>query len=935
MSLPRDVSMRHLLDIPLRAPRATLAAMLAVTLILGFFARTIRVDSSIEELLPAHDPDRAYYDAAVATFGSEEIVVIGVFAADVFAPATLAKITALSERLGAIDGVREVLSLSTVKSVEVGDFGLTTGRLMRALPQTPEETAALRARVLATPLYVGNVVSADGRTAGVSVVFEPMSDQEFLARHLDEQIRALTAEIEGPETVAITGVPTLKVHGARLMEQDILKFTPLSLLLVIAVLAWAFRTVRGVVIPLATIVIGVVWTTGVMVLAGSAINMGTLVLNPLLMVIGIASGIHVVSQYYLEVRPGRSSREVVAAALAHIRLPVTIAAATTLVGFATLAVTPIRAIREFGLYSCFGIVVILLASLTVAPAALVLMPVRAMARQLSGESVNAWIERLLARVTTAAVRHGRLVLLATVLMCAFSAWGILRIPVETDYLSFFSPASAIRTDNQRIASHLAGTQPIFVVVDGEVPQAVTRLDVLTALRDLQAYIDQQPGVDKTISLLDYLALVRRALEPEPAAGLEAAARAGRPAAGVPETQSEVDQILLLVNPADMRAVLRRDQQRANVIVRTTLSRSVDVNAFVERVEAFAAERMPHGITVHATGTVVLLNRSADALVWGQVTGLWQELLALLTLLSFLFLSVRVGVLALIPNVIPTVVLFGLMGWTGISLNISTSMIAAIAIGIAIDDTIHFLNTFSGELRRTGSQEQAVLNAMASAGQAAFFVAVALAAGFLIVCLSNFQPVQYFGLLSSATMVIALATEMFLSPALVTTTKIITVWDLLFLKLGPEPHKQIPLFAGLRPFQAKIVVLMGHLETIARQDFVTRRGEIKAEMYVWLRGRAEVRMADGDVIRSIERGDEVGEMGLVRQRPRSADVVAVEDSEYLVLDGDFLRRLRRRYPRIAATVFLNLSRILSDKLESTTDRLAAEHDALRVAATEGR
>ncbi len=813
--------MQRVLNLPLRAPRATLAVMLAITLVFAFFARSIKVDSSIEELLPAHDPDRAYYDDAVATFGSEGIIVVGVFADDVFAPATLAKIGAASERLAALEGVREVLSLTTVKSIEVGDFGLATGRLMRALPKTAEEAAALRAKVLANPLYVKNVVSPDATAAGISVVFEPMSDEEFLARDLDAKIRALAKEIEGPETIAITGIPTLKVNGARFMEQDIAKFMPLSLLLVVVVLAWAFRTARGVLIPLATIVTAVVWTTGTMVLCGSAINMGTLVLNPLLMVIGIASGIHVVSQYYLEVRPGRTPYDVVAAALAHIRMPVAIAAVTTAVGFATLALTSIRAIREFGLYSVFGILVSLVASLTVAPAALVLMPVPEHVRRPSG-AANGWIPDLLARVTRVSVRHGRLVLLGVAVVCALSVWGIRQIRVETDYIGFFHPSSSIRTDNQQIASRLAGTQPVYVVIDGEVPQAVTRVEALAAMRELQQFIDAQPGVDKTISLVDYLDLVRRALQPA-AAGAQ------------PETQSEIDQILLLVNPADVRAVLSRDQRRANIIVRTTLSGSVDVNAFVERVEAFARERMPRGVVVRATGTLVLLNRSADALVWGQVTGLWQELLVLLGLLSLLFLSLRTGVLALIPNVIPTVVLFGIMGWSGISLNISTSMIAAIAIGIAIDDTIHFLSTFSAELKRTGSQEQAVMNAMASAGQAAFFVTVALAAGFLIVCLSNFQPVQHFGLLSSVTMGVALLTELFLSPALVTTTKIITVWDLLFLKLGPEPQKQIPLFAGLRPFQAKIVALMGRLGSVARDDFIARHGEMKAELYVRAEG----------------------------------------------------------------------------------------------------
>jgi uncharacterized membrane protein YdfJ with MMPL/SSD domain len=520
---------------------------------------------------------------------------------------------------------------------------------------------------------------------------------------------------------------------------------------------------------------------------------------------------------------------------------------------------------------------------------------------------------MLHSISDFAVRYRRATLVVGIIILLFCAVGIARIRVETDYLSFFPPSSAIRTDNARIADRLAGTQPIYLVVEAGEPRAATHLDVLTATRDLQQFVDRQPGVDKTMSLLDYLGIVRRLLQDD----------AQLPS--LPESQSEVEQLLQFMDPADIRPVVNADYSRANIIVRTRLVGSTDVAAFVRNVEAFAHERFPGGVVVNATGSVVLLNRSADALVWGQVTGLWQELFALFLLLSALFVSLRVGILALIPNVIPTVVLFGIMGWFGISLNISTSMIAAIAIGIAIDDTIHLLSSFNNELRRTGDQENSVRYAIRSAGQAAVYIAVALTAGFLIVCLSNFQPVKHFGYLAAATMGVGLVTELFFTPALLATTKIVTLWDLLFLRLGPEPHRQIPLFSGLRPFQAKIVVLMAHLANAAKGTFITRTGELKAELYVLLNGRADVRRAHSDlVIRSLARGDVIGEMGLVRHRPRSADVVVVEEAEYLVLDERFLARIRRQYPRIAATVFLNLTRVLSDRLESTTDQLVAEH-----------
>ena len=900
--------MNRLLAWPIRAPRLTLAVMLAVTAVLAFHASRIRVDSSIENLLPADDPDKRYYNDVRAVFGDEEISVIGVFADDVFAPGTLAKIDRLSTRLAALDGVDEVVSLTTVKGIAANEFGIVTGRVMRVLPSTAEEAREIRARVLAEPLYVKNVVSVDGRAAGITLVFEPMSDEEFIERGIEGRIRELVAEEGGPEEYAITGIPTIKVHGARLMEGDTQKFTPLALLLVIVVLVFAFRTPRGVIVPLATVVIGVVWTTGAMVLTDTPINMGTVVLNPLLMVIGIAAGIHIVSEYYLELEPGLTARDVVERAMRRVSMPVLIAATTTLIGFGSLVFTPIRAVREFGIFSVFGIAVVVLAAFTVAPAALALWP---LPKHLPTrrEDEGGWLPRLLQAVGAFSVRHRWGVLACSGLVIALALWGIGRIQVETDYIGFFSERSFVRIDNARIAERLAGTQPIYVVIDGDGPQSVTKLETLAAMHELQEFVARQPGVDKAISLLDYLSIVRRALRP----GTEEA---------VPRTQAEVDQVLMLLDPRDVRGVVNRDFSRANVIVRTKLSRSSDVGELVRRIEAFAAERFPRGVQVRPTGTMVLLNRSADALAWGQLTGLWQELVVLFVLLSLMFLSLRVGIMALIPNVVPTIILYGIMGWVGISLNISTSMIAAIAIGIAIDDTIHLLNGFNTGMRETGSQEQAIIRALGSVGQSAFFIATALSAGFFIVCLSSFKPVQHFGLLSGITMIIALVVELFLTPALVTTTRIITVWDLLFLKLGPDPHKQIPLFAGLGFLQAKLVVLMGRLGSAPRGGFITRRGDVKPELYVQLNGRADVRRGDvGPVIRTLTRGDVVGEMGLVRGRPRSADVVAAEDTDYLVLDRRFLQRIRRQYPRTAATVFLNLTRILSDRLESTTDALS--------------
>jgi uncharacterized protein len=899
--------LRAFLTLPLRAPRLTLLVLGGLTLVLGVFAARIRIDAAIENLLPADNPDRRFYESVKAIFGSEEASVIGVFG-DVFSPEMLATVDQLSRQIGAMRGVREVISLTTVKGVASDEMGLRIGALLTEVPRTAADAAAFKARVLADPLYVGNLVNAAGTATSILVLYEPLSDKEFIARDLEGQVRDAVAAAGPPEHFAITGVQTLKVNGAKLMEQDLLRFVPLSLAFVILVLIFEFRTVRGVLLPLACVVAGSVWTTGVMVLCGSDINMGTLILPPLLMAIGIAYAIHVLSRYYVELAGGRPREEVVAAMMAHVRLPVMVAFLTTVVSCATLIFNPIHAIRDFGVYSVVGITAIFAISLFFIPAALLVLPHPRAEAQPVVEARDR-VTVIVDAVGHWAVAHRLVILIGGVLLCAVSIWGASRIRVETDYLQFFSVDSIFRIDNARIADALGGTQPIYVSIEGDGSGSMAHLDALTAMRDLQQFVREQPGVDGSLSLADYVAIMQGALNPE----------RGR---ALPDNQADVDQLMLFVNPVDVAPVVNRDYSRANVIVRTRLSGSAEVAALVDRIGEYAQSRFRRGLEVRPTGSMVLLNRSADDLSRGQVSGLWQVLAMLLLIMSLIFLSLRVGLLSLVPNVIPIVVLFGIMGWAGISLNISTSMIAVIAIGIAVDDTIHYFSEFNVQLRATGDQEQAILNVVRVVGKPIVYSAMALTAGFAITCLSNFQPIRHFGILSSATVAIGLVAELLITPALVMSTTIITLWDLLFLKLGPDPEKQIPLFAGLRPFQAKIVVLMGRLAAAGPGELITRRGELKSELYVLLSGHADVRHSPGDpVIRTVGRGDVIGEMALVRDRPRSADVVVAQPTEYLVLDRGFLDRLQRRHPRIAAKVFLNLSRILSDRLEDTTDQLA--------------
>ncbi|HEV8714869.1 MAG TPA: MMPL family transporter, partial [Candidatus Binatia bacterium] len=286
--------------------------------------------------------------------------------------------------------------------------------------------------------------------------------------------------------------------------------------------------------------------------------------------------------------------------------------------------------------------------------------------------------------------------------------------------------------------------------------------------------------------------------------------------------------------------------RSNILVRTSLAKPSEIADLVEKIQAFAKEHFPPAeLNAHPTGSLILYTCTTSGLISGEVQSLALTGGVIFLIMMAMFLSMRVGIIGMIPTLYPILILFGLMGLTGVILSVSTSTIAAIALGLAVDDTIHIMHKLSGEVHTTADQEKALLDSLGTAGKPTFYISLLFFFGFLTLCFSTFVPVQEFGFLSAITVVTGLASEIVLLPALLATTPIITLWHVLSLKLGKDPHKTIPLFAGLRPFQAKIVTLMGELRAFPRGQRIVRQGEIGNEIYVLISGTADVILNTSD------------------------------------------------------------------------------------------
>ena len=922
--------MERLYLLVVNRPKTLLLLLFILTCVFGVYAKDIRLDNSVESLLSQDNPDSQYYAEVRQLFGSDEVGVVGLLATDIYTVDVLHKITRLTEALGNIEGVQEVLSLTNALD-PIADV-VEPPPLVTQIPTDQADLDALRETLADRPIYLKNLVSTDGKAAAINIFFADMDDEEFMQRGIDEQIQAIldTERKTGPEQLFYTGLPRFKVYSARAMQSDLIRFIPLTLLAIVLVLFLSFRSIRGVLLPALTILVSLIWTLGIMVLAGSSLSLGSIALPPLILVLGTAYSLHMVAEYYELARPDGAVREVVLEALKKTSPPICITALTTVLGFLSLGVNPLASIRVMGIFSSVGILIAFLLSILLVPA--VLMQLRLPASPAAAFAPG--VTTGLRRIGRFAIQNRLSVIGAALLLTVVAIWNLSSIQVDSNFQSFFRPNDPVRQATDAINEHLVGSMAFYVVIDGEEKDVMKQWDTLRRIKDLQSYIDGLSGVDKTVSFVDYCELLDRGAQ-SGGGGLLVGPGGEIIAAPPPDTPttfwqepSQLRAVMQLVagSPTSFRSVASPDFARSNILVRTTLSGSQEISALAERISTYAQEHFPPDLKVRPTGNLILLTETTGDIITGQIRSLSLAVSVIFVIMSAMFLSARIGLIAMIPNIFPIVIFFGLMGLSGAVLNLGTSIIASIALGIAVDNTVHLMTRLSTEVHATPDQETALLHTLGTVGKPSLYASVILFLGFLVLYFSTFVPIQEFGMLSAATMVIAFGADVILLPALLATTKIITLWEVLYLKLGRDPQKTIPLFAGLRPVQAKIVTLMGEFRTFDKGDFIVRQGEMGREMFVLINGRADARLnIDGTskLLRTMGRGDVIGEMALIRQNQRTADVIAVDDAEAIVVDERFLHRMQKRYPRIGARIFLNIAKILSDRLDDASRRGMAE------------
>lgn len=711
--------------------------------------RRLEVDPELKHQLPPDLPSLSDARAIDRVFGGAEMLTVALQAQDVLAPSTLERLRALTLSLGKVQGVRRVLSPFTLNDISLGADGeLLVGPAVDGTPSDVVERERLRARLAASPLLIDNVISRDFDAASVILVLAADANETRVL----ESVREVISQHPGSETLLIGGMPEVRRQVSDDIAKDVRRFAPAGLLVMFIFLFVALRQWRGVLIPLCVQVMALVVSLSLVPLLGWKMHVVTVTLPVLLLAIGNDHSVHLIAAYQEENATGqkRSPLELTRAALKHMGLPIVVAGITTVAGFMCLMGHDVVPIAQLGFLAAAGLVFVMLASLTLVPALLLLLP--APLPHAAGARAG-WLDRALSWNARWVTKHKSLAIVGSLSLAVVAAAGLPRLEVDTNPINYYPRSSPVARTAHVLNDEFGGASEISVMIEGDIqdPHVLAQIDAFE--RGLNAL----PEVGATSSMAQ---LVRR---------LNLMTSAGNTASDtIPAEREAISQLLLLYTLGGDTESLERlvdfDYRHALVSARINSTSTREVQAVVDRVRLNAKEQLA-GLAVTVGGGAVVFADLVGAVVDGQVSSLAWSLLVVFVLNSLGFRSLWAGAWTMLPLALAVPGLFGSMAYASIELNIVTAMLSSIMIGVGVDYTVHFLWRYR-ERRRLGfAADEAARQALTSVGRGIVFNALAVVLGFSVLGLSGFLPVRFFGFLVVVSIVGCLLAALVLMPPL--------------------------------------------------------------------------------------------------------------------------------------------------------------------------
>lgn len=751
--------------------------------------RNLVIDTSTESFLRTGDPVLERYEEFRDQFGRDDVIIVSVAADELFTLESLTGLKELHNSLASgVPNLASITSMINARNTRGESDRLIVEDLLHSWPESGQDLASLRSRVLANPLYRNLLISPDGTVTTIVLelaryteleeqsvddalaLFDESSPDAGPREHLSEEeiqyvveaVNEIVAEHRRDGFVLhAAGTPAVMESLKSALQQDMGRSVLLAVTVIALLLFAMFRSVAAVMLPLGVVVLALLSTLGLMGHLGTPVTLPIVILPSFLLAVGVGAAVHLLAIHYRNIRAGHDRERAIVAAVGHAGLPVLLTSLTTAAGLGSFAVADVAPIADLGQYSAIGVLIALVYTLILLPAGLALIPSWAMQPVASADGASAMTDRVLAAFARFGVRN------AVPIVCAFAvaaatAFGLAaQLRFSHDVLSWLPDHWPVHQSTRAIDRDLGGTVSLEVVLDTGVENGLHDRDTLLKLdalkRDIEAESAGPTKVGAILSVADLLKEIHQALN-------ENRAEFHR----IPENPALIPQEFLLFENSgsdDLEDLVDFQFSRARFSMRVPWQDTLAYPPFIRDVEARFTDAFGNSADVTLTGIMSLLSRTLENTIRSAARSYLIAGVVVTLMMIALIGRIGTGLISMIPNFTPILFTLALMQIAGIPLNLFTMLVGSIAIGLAVDDTVHFMHHFHRYLERTGSVEAAVHETLQSSGRAMLLTSAVLTAGFFIFCLADMRNLVDFGFLTGITIVTALAADFVLAPAL--------------------------------------------------------------------------------------------------------------------------------------------------------------------------
>jgi predicted RND superfamily exporter protein len=673
---------------------------------------------------------------------------------DVFSAEILAYVDSLTKQLESLDQFKQVISLTNAHAIRAVDDGVESGTLFRRPPVTPEEVERLRRTALSSSLLVRRLVAPDSTaTAVLSEMRTPaaLATVPEQKAAVDAVAKVMRSTRPPPGVRAqVTGAPLVEVETTRALVKDQLTLTPAVLLILAAALALTFRSIHGILLPLAAVTVSLVWTAGVFSFLHHPIDIVGSIIPTALLVYGVVDPIFVYTRYLDKLQLSRTREQAVLEAMRELLLPCFVTSFTTALGFAAFITATLPMIKFFGIVVGLGVLFAFVTTVTVLP--LLLVSVGPSEFQTQRPWIATATSSLMRHIWQVARSRPELMVAAALSMLIAGAAAAYDMSIVNEYVGVL-PKGRVQEGVRLLEQKLSGVVRVVVYLEGE-PGSLKRPEVLRAIEAVDRFAEQQPVVTSSLSLADLVLDTNRAFLPGDPEGDK-----------IPDSEPLISQYLSFVDPRDISDFVNSDYSRSHIRILLSDRGGKTLWELRDGLQREIATHFPLSLGVKATltGYGVVAYQDLDRVVVEVLEGFLIAFGLIVLVQLVMFRSLRVALISIVPNVVPVCACFLLMRALGLHLRVDNSLVLCISVGGLFNTTIHIIARVLQQVR-SGVREPDVIMArsLEAVGPPSLYTAVILSFGFSAMGLSRFPGLQMLGLLCLVTLLSGFVADAFLT-----------------------------------------------------------------------------------------------------------------------------------------------------------------------------